>query len=63
MAEIAYGKTAVGQLLYDLSFRDLTDKWIARKNQITIGEVRNLRKSPILKKMRGQVNRELRKSK
>lgn len=59
---IAYGKTAVGQLLYDLAFKDLTDGWIARKHEITIAEVRNLRKSPIMEKLRRQVRRELKRN-
>jgi hypothetical protein len=59
--EVAYGKTAVGQLLYDLAFVDRTDKWLARKHSVTIGEIRNLRKSPILDKLRKQVSRDLRR--
>jgi hypothetical protein len=57
--EVTYGKTAVGQLLFDLAFQDLTDKWLARKHQVTIAEIRNLRKSPILNKLRRQVKRDL----
>jgi hypothetical protein len=59
--EIAYGKTPQGQLLYDLAFVDRTDKWLARKHQVPIAEIRNLRKSPILDKLRGQVRRNIRK--
>lgn len=58
--EVTYVKTAVGQLLYDLAFVERTDKYLARKHQVSIGEIRNLRKSPILDKLRGQVKRELR---
>jgi hypothetical protein len=56
--EVTYGKTAVGQLLYDLAFVKRTDKWLARKHQISIAEIRNLRKSPILDKLRRQVIRD-----
>jgi hypothetical protein len=59
--EVAYGKTAVGQLLYDLAFVDRTDKWLAHKHQVPITEIRNLRKSPILDKLRRQVSRDRRK--
>lgn len=58
MTERVYGRTAVGQLLYDLAFVDRTDKWLARKHQVSVAEIRNLRKSPILDKLRGQVKRD-----
>jgi hypothetical protein len=59
--EITYGKTPVGQLLYDLAFVDRNDKYLARKHQVPIAEIRNLRKSPILDKLRGQVRRDRKK--
>lgn len=55
--EVTYGRTPEGQLLYDLAFVKRTDKWLARKHQIPIAEIRNLRKSPILDKLRRQVLR------
>jgi hypothetical protein len=60
MSDVVYAKTAVGQFLYDIAFASLTDKWIARKHSISIGEVRNVRKSPIITKLRKQVQRDRR---
>ena len=48
---IVYGRTPMGQLLYDLAFVSLTDKWIARKHKISVGEVRHLRQRPEIKKL------------
>lgn len=59
--EVTYGRTPVGQLLYDLAFVDRTDKWLARKHQVPIAEIRNLRKSPVLEKLRRQIKSDLKK--
>jgi hypothetical protein len=40
---VTYGKTAMGQLLYDLLFTDLTPKYLARKHNKPITEIRQLR--------------------
>lgn len=42
--EPLYGRTAIGQLIYDLGFAKLTDKWLARKHRMPIAEIRHLRK-------------------
>ena len=43
MTEIAYGKTPLGQLLYDLAFTRLPERYLARKHALPIAEVRKLR--------------------
>jgi len=48
MSEIAYGPTPQGQKLYDFGFAKLTDKWLARKYQMPLPEVRRL-KADVLK--------------
>lgn len=45
MSEVVYGRTREGQLLYDLAFAKLTDKWLARKWQKPIAEIRSLRET------------------
>jgi hypothetical protein len=57
--QVAYARTQWGQLLYDLAFVDLTDKWVARKHRISIGEIRKIRSSSSLQKLRQQVKRDL----
>jgi hypothetical protein len=52
--EIVYGRTAQGQLLYDLAFTYLSDKYIARKHHIPIKRVRSLRAAKEIKKLRRQ---------
>lgn len=47
-----FGKTKIGQMLYDLAFVDLTDRWIARKHGYSIAEVRELRNLPQVVKLR-----------
>ncbi len=58
ISEVAYTRTPAGQFLYDIAFRDLTDKWIARKHQVSIQEVRNVRKSPVIAKLRRQIEKD-----
>jgi hypothetical protein len=41
--EIAYGRTPTGQLVYDLGFARLTDKWLARKHRIPVNQIRAIR--------------------
>ena len=41
--KVKFGRTAIGQLVYDLGFAKLTDKWLARKHRIPINQVRALR--------------------
>ena len=44
MSDPLYGRTPLGQLLYDLGFTRLTEKWLARKHKMPVAEVRRLRK-------------------
>ena len=53
--QVYYGKTPQGQLMYDLCFVTLTNRWIARKHGIRLAEVRKLREIPALKKLAKQV--------
>lgn len=55
---VLYGKTPEGQLLYDLCFVNLTDRWIARKHHISIINVRSLRQKPEIKKLTAKVKRD-----
>lgn len=41
--DVLYGRSPLGQLLYDLAFTDLTPKYLARKHGISMAEVRDLR--------------------
>lgn len=43
MSETTYGKTEMGQVIYDLAFTDLTPKYLARKHGMTVEEIRRLR--------------------
>jgi hypothetical protein len=44
MTEIAYGKTEIGQKVYDFGMSKVSDRWLARKYGMPIVEVRALRK-------------------
>jgi len=46
--EILFGRTPLGQLLYDLAFARLSDRWIARKHKMPIAEVRKCRVAAML---------------
>ncbi len=41
--EITYGRTPLGQLIYDLLFVKLSDKYLAAKHKMPIAEVRKAR--------------------
>lgn len=41
--DVLYGRSPLGQLLYDLAFTDLTPKYLALKHGITAPEVSELR--------------------
>jgi hypothetical protein len=43
MTEITYGRTPLGQLLYDLLFTKLSECYLARKHHKPIAEIRALR--------------------
>lgn len=42
---VAYGKTPLGQLLYDLGFTKLSDRYLARKHHMPIAEIRSCREA------------------
>jgi hypothetical protein len=44
MTEIAYGKTEIGQKVYDFGMSKVSDRWLARKYNMSIIDVRALRK-------------------
>lgn len=41
--EIAYGRTPLGQLVYDLGFTKLSDRYLARKHGMKVQTVRDCR--------------------
>lgn len=41
--ETYYGRTKLGQLLYDLGFTNLGVQYLARKHKIPVSEIRSLR--------------------
>ncbi len=55
---IAYGKTPIGQLLYDLAFTDLSDRYLARKHRAPIEAIRRMRSRKEIVELRRQVQRD-----
>jgi hypothetical protein len=53
-----YGKTPLGQLLYDLAFTELSDRYLARKHLMPIVRVRKLRAQKDIVALRRKVRRE-----
>lgn len=45
MEEVTYGRTPIGQLVYDLGFTKLGDKYLARKHKMPIAEIRKCREA------------------
>jgi hypothetical protein len=43
MGEVLYGRTTVGQVVYDLGCTDLSEKYLARKHKMPITRIRELR--------------------
>lgn len=41
--EIAYGRTPLGQLVYDLGFTKLGDSYLARKHRMPVAKIRACR--------------------
>lgn len=41
--EIAYGRTPLGQLVYDLGFTKLGDRYLARKHRMKVQTIRECR--------------------
>jgi hypothetical protein len=50
--EIAYGKTAMGQLLYDLAFTRLSSRYLARRHHLPIASIRQMRGDKQIRKLR-----------
>ena len=42
--DITYGKTPLGQLLYDLGFTKLEPRYLAQKHHLPIAEIRRMRR-------------------
>lgn len=42
--KVAYGKTPLGQLIFDLGFTRLQERYLARKHAAPIADIRRLRK-------------------
>lgn len=51
---VLYGKTPMGQLLYDLAFTNLDVKYLARKHKKPVKEIRRLRTAKEIKSLRKQ---------
>jgi hypothetical protein len=41
--QVFYGRTPLGQLVYDLGFTKLSDRYLARKHGLPIAKVRDYR--------------------
>jgi hypothetical protein len=54
MAEVLYGKTALGQIIYDLAFTNLSGGYLARKHRKPVAEIRRLRSTSSIQKLRKQ---------
>lgn len=52
--ETAYGKTAMGQLLYDLAFTRLGSRYLARKHHLPIASINRMRDGKEIRKLRRQ---------
>lgn len=48
----AYGRTKLGQLIYDLAFTDLEANYLARKHGKPVAEIRALRTGREIKALR-----------
>ncbi len=40
-----YGRTGIGQFIYDFGFANLTDRWLARKHKVPLSKVQEYRRS------------------
>jgi hypothetical protein len=56
--QVAYGKTPSGQLLYDLAFTDLSERYLARKHHLPIASIRTMRTSKEMRKLRVKIARD-----
>ncbi len=57
---IAFEKTPIGQLLYDLAFTDNKPRTIARKHKITVASVNRMRETDELRNLRKKVKADRR---
>jgi hypothetical protein len=55
---VAYGKTPLGQLLFDLAYTDLSERYLARKHDKPVAEIRRLRALPDVQYLRDQSIRD-----
>lgn len=58
MTEVLYGKTPEGQLIYDLAFTDLSDRYLARKHRVPIAGIRRFRALKEIVRLRSQVKKD-----
>lgn len=58
MDEVLYGKTAVGQLVYDLAFTDLSEKYLAQKHRVPVAQIRRYRALPSMVALIKKTKRE-----
>lgn len=49
---IVYRKTKSGQLLYDLAFTNLDERYLARKHKRPVAKIRSLRSARAIKALR-----------
>jgi hypothetical protein len=61
--EIVYGKTAIGQLLYDLAFTRLSSRYLARKHHLPVASIREMREGKEIRMLRRQNRLPARESK
>lgn len=58
MSGVEWTKTQAGQLVYDLAFVDRSDKYLARKHGLPIAEIRSMRSSAPVSRLRRIVDEE-----
>lgn len=51
----AYGKTPLGQLLYDLAYTNLSNSYLARKHRQPVASIRRMRASKAIQDLRAQI--------
>jgi len=49
---VVYGRTRLGQLLYDLAFTNLDEEYLARKHRKPVAKIRALRTGREIKALR-----------
>ena len=56
--EVVHGRTPQGQLLYDLAFVNLTDKYLARKHRFPVRTIREFREIPAMRQLRATIAKD-----